>query len=904
MLFLPVVASLLVGAAGSAGHSTVEGIMPDGSYAESSVTECSPGATAPSTILPGVPEAGGASGGYRASTLWVDRAHQNAIAEETAISGGGEGIFTSWYLNNTRVSRYVTCGSSTPQWTYPVSTGGGNVDIASAAGLAWSATNNVLGTLAWLGSGGTPTLMADPGSHQDISEDGTRLVFADIQNNLVCLNTSTGAVLWTVPISTVGNGIYGVDISANNSRVLVSAYDASTGAQVYSMSNGALVGSPVGNYGQTRGVISGDGSRFVLGDFNGKVRMYAWSGSAWQLSAQITSGDSWVTSVAISDDGLTVAAGTLGFSPYKGRVLCIGWPSGGTPSSLWQYGSYGDEVSSVAVCDDGSVIVAGSWGQYGGTSGDVFTAFDHDGGIIFHLLDGIDEPGSIYSVDISDDGSFATASGKAVHAREMGNGGEVYSIQIMAAQQHDVGVVAVLSPAENQQVGNTVTPQVTVSNLGLSSETFGVSAVIRNAGGTTVWSDNATVTGLGAGQETNVSFDSWTIPSYGSWTFTAQTLLAGDSYHGNDTLSTGLRAYHDAAAISVLCPYAENTIGMSASPVVAVQNTGTYTESITVSMQIQIGGSQVYSQSTTVAGVAAGASAQATLPAWIPAAIGSGQATASVSVADDYVPGNNSALQPVEIVYEIIYDDGEWDTYYWVGSLDDDMFATRFTPTIDTPFRATLFRVHVNSTEPFDWAALCPDNGSGMPDIANPYYTAENLSAPSAPAWLEVPLDVWIDDPGDLWFVTHWPDTKALGVGTDLDQPRTNRSWWHNASSGWVNMTAGDWSFRLTLEPETGIEGGAGPGEFSLGLPRPNPSHGSTCIPVEVPASGGAMRLAVYDMAGRCIEILAEGEFAAGTHSIRWDGCTADGSAAPAGLYFMRLDAPGSRQTGRMILIR
>jgi hypothetical protein len=101
---------------------------------------------------------------------------------------------------------------------------------------------------------------------------------------------------------------------------------------------------------------------------------------------------------------------------------------------MWQYTSYGDEVSSIAICDDGSVIVAGSWGTYGATSGDVFTALDHAGAVIFNLLDDIDEPGSIYSVDVSDDGSFATASGKAVHARQMGNGGEVYGIQIMGSQ--------------------------------------------------------------------------------------------------------------------------------------------------------------------------------------------------------------------------------------------------------------------------------------------------------------------------------------------------------------------------------------------------------------------------------------------------------------------------------------
>jgi hypothetical protein len=98
---------------------------------------------------------------------------------------------------------------------------------------------------------------------------------------------------------------------------------------------------------------------------------------------------------------------------------------------LWSYSNYGDYVESVALSNDGSVGVAGSWGQYGGTFGDVFTAFTMStGAVIFRLLDDIDEPGSIFEVDISDDGNYAVAGGKAVHAREFGNGGEVYSIEL------------------------------------------------------------------------------------------------------------------------------------------------------------------------------------------------------------------------------------------------------------------------------------------------------------------------------------------------------------------------------------------------------------------------------------------------------------------------------------------
>jgi hypothetical protein len=74
---------------------------------------------------------------------------------------------------------------------------------------------------------------------------------------------------------------------------------------------------------------------------------------------------------------------------------------------------------------------------------------------IFQLLDDIDEPGSLSSVAISKDGSFVTAGGKAVHAREFGNGGQVYAIRIIEQLSNDVGVKAINSPGNFLQVGQS-----------------------------------------------------------------------------------------------------------------------------------------------------------------------------------------------------------------------------------------------------------------------------------------------------------------------------------------------------------------------------------------------------------------------------------------------------------------
>ena len=375
---------------------------------------------------------GTSSSEFKAGLYWVDRDHQSAIANESAISMDGAGILTSWYLNNDRIACYETEGSAIPLWNYPTVYNLNKMDVAAGFNNEiFSAASFDESVYVWLSSSSEPTLILDPGKKQDITVDGAYIVYTDVEgDSLICLDTATELEVWEIALFETGVQLNGVDISGDGTRVLVTVYDGSSGAQIYDMTDGSLVGTPVGNYSQTMAKISDDASRIVTGDFYGYIKVYEYDGVSWNMVGYFDTEHDWVTAVAISGDGETVAGGTVGFGPYRGKVLAIDWPLGDSPSELWQYRNYGDEVSSTDISEDGSVIVAGCWGKYNGTYGDVFTALDHSGNVIFSLLDDIDEPGSIFSVSVSSDGLFATASGKAVHARQMGNGGEVYSIDL------------------------------------------------------------------------------------------------------------------------------------------------------------------------------------------------------------------------------------------------------------------------------------------------------------------------------------------------------------------------------------------------------------------------------------------------------------------------------------------
>jgi subtilisin family serine protease len=83
---------------------------------------------------------------------------------------------------------------------------------------------------------------------------------------------------------------------------------------------------------------------------------------------------------------------------------------------------------------------------------------------------------------------------------------------------------------------------------------------------------------------------------------------------------------------------------------------------------------------------------------------------------------------------------------------------------------------------------------------------------------------------------------------------------------------------------------------------RPNPFRGSTTIHFALRESGRAS-LEIFDLNGRVVRTLIDGEMKAGEHTVIWDGRNTAGLGAPAGFYFYRLTAPGFLETRKMVLV-
>ena len=92
------------------------------------------------------------------------------------------------------------------------------------------------------------------------------------------------------------------------------------------------------------------------------------------------------------------------------------------------------------------------------------------------------------------------------------------------------------------------------------------------------------------------------------------------------------------------------------------------------------------------------------------------------------------------------------------------------------------------------------------------------------------------------------------------------------------------------------------PRELALALTSSNPGRGGASLRYSLPQAG-AVRLAIYDLAGREVRVLASGRLDAGDYSARWDGRNVTGQPVRGGMYLVRLEAEGQVPVLKLALL-
>lgn len=92
-------------------------------------------------------------------------------------------------------------------------------------------------------------------------------------------------------------------------------------------------------------------------------------------------------------------------------------------------------------------------------------------------------------------------------------------------------------------------------------------------------------------------------------------------------------------------------------------------------------------------------------------------------------------------------------------------------------------------------------------------------------------------------------------------------------------------------------------GGLTLRANHPNPFSASTMIEYST-EEATTVSLRVYNIEGKLVRTLAEGESRAGSRSVSWDGRDDNGRAVSSGVYFYRIDDGSASQTRKMLLLR
>jgi len=144
-------------------------------------------------------------------------------------------------------------------------------------------------------------------------------------------------------------------------------------------------------------------------------------------------------------------------------------------------------------------------------------------------------------------------------------------------------------------------------------------------------------------------------------------------------------------------------------------------------------------------------------------------------------------------------------------------------------------------------------------------------------------------------------DGANEAISVIVDQPGDHCLVVFKAGSGDI-AKSGSYSVQITTST-VDADPSAPPVTTGLRSAAPDPFVEDVRFGIEL-AEAAELRLEVHDVTGARRRVLAQGAWAAGRHSVVWDGRDDGGRAVPAGLYLVRMVAAGQVSTAKVVRTR
>jgi hypothetical protein len=90
---------------------------------------------------------------------------------------------------------------------------------------------------------------------------------------------------------------------------------------------------------------------------------------------------------------------------------------------------------------------------------------------------------------------------------------------------------------------------------------------------------------------------------------------------------------------------------------------------------------------------------------------------------------------------------------------------------------------------------------------------------------------------------------------------------------------------------------------LKLAQNAPNPFTGETVLKFSVPKQMN-VKMSVYDISGRLVKTIADGDMDAGEHTVTWDGKDSFSKSVSPGIYFVRMATPERAFQKKMVLLQ
>lgn len=427
---------------------------------------------------------------------------------------------------------------------------------------------------------------------------------------------------------------------------------------------------------------------------------------------------------------------------------------------------------------------------------------------------------------------------------------------------HDVGVSAIVEPSEPVPVGTSITPEVTVKNFGDFPESnFDVTFEIYYNGSSVYTNTQTITTTINPGDQTNVTFDSWTPGDAGSYELVAYTSLAGDADPTNDTATGSFMAYAFIKDYLIL--------DLDLTPITGSLLNG-YFVAHGLSGDYVIGDPSYLDSLLFYSSI------------WICL----GMFPNNYSLTMDDVMKIKTYLEAGGMAY---VEGGDCWGFDASRTLLDSLFGINYACTNDG--QADLYVVAGQSNSIVPQVAGQTWNYGGENN-----WVDELCIFPSPPYGGTAEIYLKNQSTGDnigilynqgTWkTVAHSFEMGGLTPGTATFEDLV--AWFGTYHFGFPEVSE-------RTKPNAKI--------FALYNASPNPAKGKVTFTFSIPRKSN-VSLKVYDASGRLVKTIAEGTYNPGVYKVTWNGRDMSGRKVAQGVYFYKLVAGSYKATRKVIFLR